>query len=100
MRIDLLRRDPARVKEEKISETIGGKVILVTGAGGSIGQELCRQIARMGPAELVMLGHGENSIFEAIVELHDNYPALKVNPVIADIRDRSVLLPSPRRWWC
>jgi FlaA1/EpsC-like NDP-sugar epimerase len=88
---DLLRRDPARVKEEKIQETIGGKVILVTGAGGSIGQELCRQIARMQPAELIMLGHGENSIFEAILELADDYPGLNVTPVIADIRDRARL---------
>ena len=88
---DLLRRDPARVKEEKIQETIGGKVVLVTGAGGSIGQELCRQIAHMEPAELIMLGHGENSIFEAILELRDDYPGLNVSPVIADIRDKSRL---------
>jgi FlaA1/EpsC-like NDP-sugar epimerase len=88
---DLLRRDPARVKEEKIQETIGGKVILVTGAGGSIGQELCRQIARMEPVELIMLGHGENSIFEAILDLKDDYPGLNVKPVIADIRDKARL---------
>ncbi|MCE1254069.1 MAG: polysaccharide biosynthesis protein, partial [Anaerolineae bacterium] len=85
---DLLRRDPARVKEERISETITGKVVLVTGAGGSIGQELCRQIARMEPAELVMLGHGENSIFEAILDLRESYSSLRVSPVIADIRDK------------
>jgi FlaA1/EpsC-like NDP-sugar epimerase len=88
---DLLRRETARVEEEKIGETIGGKIILVTGAGGSIGQELCRQIARMEPKELIMLGHGENSIFEAIIGLRDDYPGLRVVPVIADIRDKERL---------
>lgn len=88
---DLLRREPARGKEEKIVETVGGKIILITGAGGSIGQELCRQVARMDPTELIMLGHGENSIFEAILDLKDSYPSLRVTPIIADIRDRDRL---------
>ncbi|GIV64775.1 MAG: polysaccharide biosynthesis protein CapD [Bellilinea sp.] len=85
---DLLRRQPTRIKEEWIGEVLADKIILVTGAGGSIGRELCRQIARYNPAELIMLGHGENSIFEGLLELKDHFPSLTIRPVIADVRDR------------
>jgi FlaA1/EpsC-like NDP-sugar epimerase len=84
---DLLRRDHVRVNDEKVGQALEGKRVLVTGAGGSIGRELSRQIARRNPAELVLLGHGENSIFEILLELQSNYPNLKLIPVIADIRD-------------
>src|SRR5215208_4479490 len=83
---DLLRREPVRVNDEAVGATLAGKRVLVTGAGGSIGRELCRQIARRNPAELVLLGHGENSIFEIYLELHDDYPDLFLSPVIADVR--------------
>jgi FlaA1/EpsC-like NDP-sugar epimerase len=85
---DLLRREPTQVNETMIGEALSGKRILVTGAGGSIGQELCRQIARWDPAELVMLGHGENSIFEAVLEMRDSFPGLHLTPVIADVKDK------------
>ncbi len=85
---DLLRRQPARIKDEMIGNTLTGKTVLVTGAGGSIGMELCRQIARWGPSELIMLGHGENSIFEGVLELKETFPSLNIRPVIADVRDR------------
>jgi FlaA1/EpsC-like NDP-sugar epimerase len=84
---DLLRREPARIHEELIGQALHGKRVLVTGAGGSIGLELCRQIARWNPASLVLLGHGENSIFEALLELKQDYPILSLEPVIADVRD-------------
>lgn len=84
---DLLRRDHVRVNDEKVGQTLEGRRVLVTGAGGSIGRELCRQIARRNPAELVLLGHGENSIFEILLELQNDYPHLKLYPVIADIRN-------------
>ena len=84
---DLLRRQPTRIRDEKVGSVLSGKVVLVTGAGGSIGRELCRQIARWGPEELIMLGHGENSIFEALLELKEAYPSLHLHPVIADVRD-------------
>jgi FlaA1/EpsC-like NDP-sugar epimerase len=84
---DLLRRDPARIDYELVGSRLGGRSVLVTGAGGSIGRELCRQVARWGPAELIILGHGENSIFETLLELQENYPSLPLRPVIADIRD-------------
>ena len=90
---DLLRREPAHIEEELIGATLGGRVVLVTGAGGSIGRELCRQIARWGPSELILLGHGENSIFETLLELHENFPSLLVRPIIADVRD----LPAYKR---
>ncbi len=85
---DLLRREPTRTMDELVGKSIKDRVILVTGAGGSIGSELCRQIARWNPSELILLGHGENSIFEAYLELKDRFPSLILNPVIADIRDK------------
>jgi FlaA1/EpsC-like NDP-sugar epimerase len=88
---DLLRREPTRIMDEQIGKAIGGRVVLVTGAGGSIGSELCRQIARWGPAELILLGHGENSIFEAYLELQDRFPTLSIRPIIADVRDKERL---------
>jgi FlaA1/EpsC-like NDP-sugar epimerase len=88
---DLLRRAPARIDLELIGNSLGGKRILVTGAGGSIGRELCRQIPRWSPSELVLLGHGENSIFETLIELEHSYPEIRIYPVIADIRDANRL---------
>ncbi|HSG44194.1 MAG TPA: nucleoside-diphosphate sugar epimerase/dehydratase [Anaerolineales bacterium] len=84
---DLLRREPVRVNDEAVGAALEGKQVLVTGAGGSIGRELCRQIARREPSELVLLGHGENSIFEILLELQSDYPDLTIHPVIADIRN-------------
>lgn len=84
---DLLRREPVRIHEEWIGEVLAGKRVLVTGAGGSIGRELCRQIARWNASSLILLGHGENSIFEALLELKQDYPMLELIPVIADVRD-------------
>ena len=85
---DLLRREPARMRDQEVGETLSGHSVLVTGAGGSIGRELCRQIARWGPSELLILGHGENSIFETLMELQESFPSLSVRPIIADVRDR------------
>jgi FlaA1/EpsC-like NDP-sugar epimerase len=84
---DLLRREPAQIQNELVGAALTGKRVVVTGAGGSIGRELCRQIARWGPQMLILLGHGENSIFEAALELQEDFPVLPVHPVIADIRD-------------
>jgi FlaA1/EpsC-like NDP-sugar epimerase len=86
---DLLRREPTRTMDELVGKSIKDRVILVTGAGGSIGSELCRQIARWNPSELILLGHGENSIFEAYLELKDVYPSLRLESIIADIRDKN-----------
>ncbi|MBN1439824.1 MAG: polysaccharide biosynthesis protein [Anaerolineales bacterium] len=85
---DLLRRAPAHTADQAVGYALSGKRVMVTGGGGSIGFELCRQIARWGPSEILLLGHGENSIFEALIALGEDYPELALHPVIADIRDR------------
>jgi FlaA1/EpsC-like NDP-sugar epimerase len=85
---DLLRREPIETNLEAVRELATGETILVTGAGGSIGSELCRQIARLGPGRIVLLGHGENSIFAILQELADRFPSVRIDPVIADVRDR------------
>ncbi len=84
---DLLRRAQV-MPAVNASLYVEGRTVLVTGAGGSIGSELCRQVARARPVALVLLGHGENSIFDVQVELCERYPELKVTAVIADIRDQ------------
>ena len=84
---DLLRREPASINDRLIGASLGGKQVLITGAGGSIGIELCRQVARWGPSSLILLGHGENSIFESLLEMEENFPSLPIHAVIADVRD-------------
>lgn len=85
---DLLRRDPVQTDLSAISGYLKGQRILVTGAGGSIGSELCRQISAFKPSELMLLGHGENSIFDINNELGELAPDLVVHTIIADIRDQ------------
>ncbi len=85
---DLLRREPIKTDLEQVSALASNRTVLVTGAGGSIGSELCRQLAQLGPRKLVILGHGENPIFDMLNEIHSNFPQLTIVPVIADIRDR------------
>jgi FlaA1/EpsC-like NDP-sugar epimerase len=84
---DLLRRDPIETDPQLVSTLARDKTVLVTGAGGSIGRELCRQIARLNPRRIIALGRGENSIFELLQELRNSYPDIPVRPVIADVRD-------------
>jgi FlaA1/EpsC-like NDP-sugar epimerase len=88
---DLLRRQPTYMNEEIIGSSISGKIVLITGAGGSIGKELCRQISRWGPSELIMVGHGENSIFESLLDMKESFPGLSIIPVISDMRDKNRL---------
>ena len=88
---DLLRRAPAHMDNELVGLSLGGRRVMVTGAGGSIGRELCRQIARWDPAELFLLGHGENSIFETLIELEHSFHSINILPLIADIRDQDHL---------
>ncbi len=85
---DLLRREPVKTDMSLVAGQLAGNVILVTGAGGSIGSELCRHIVQSGPAELILLGHGENSIHAIQRELRAIAPSLPMRAVIADIRDR------------
>jgi FlaA1/EpsC-like NDP-sugar epimerase len=85
---DLLRREPVETDLAAVAELATGETVLVTGAGGSIGSELCRQIARLAPSRVVLLGHGENSIFDILHELRADFPDVYFQPVIADVRDR------------
>ena len=85
---DLLQRDPVQLDTEGLQRYLSGKRVLVTGAGGSIGSELCRQIARYNPALLVMLGKGENSIYEIHSELREATLPFTLEAVIADVRDQ------------
>jgi FlaA1/EpsC-like NDP-sugar epimerase len=84
---DLLRRAPVQIDTTLIGSSLSGKRVLITGAGGSIGRELCRQISRWGPESLILLGHGENTIFETLIELEGNFPSLPIHPVVADVRN-------------
>jgi FlaA1/EpsC-like NDP-sugar epimerase len=95
---DLLRREAVQTDTEAVRRLIVGKRVMVTGGGGSIGSELCRQILRFGPGDLIVLGHGENSIFDICAQLEQQLKPLaparggtpqttpRVHPVIADIR--------------
>lgn len=95
---DLLRREPIQTNTAAVHQLVANKRVLVTGGGGSIGSELCRQILRFGPSDLIVLGHGENSIFQICGELNRKLinaaqlagntqsPLPRIHPVIADIR--------------
>jgi FlaA1/EpsC-like NDP-sugar epimerase len=84
---DLLRRPPTNIDDVLVGQRLRGKSVMITGAGGSIGSELARQVIRRNPSELILLGHGENSIFEIFLELMELAPTQPILPIIADIRD-------------
>ncbi|HZK17765.1 MAG TPA: nucleoside-diphosphate sugar epimerase/dehydratase, partial [Clostridia bacterium] len=86
---DLLCRQPVKVDLDEITGYLGGKCVLVTGAGGSIGSELSRQVACHNPATLVLLGHDENPIFDIEQELRRVFPQLNLKSVICDVKDKA-----------
>lgn len=85
---DLLGRDPAKIDTEEIKQFLHGRVVLVTGAAGSIGSELCRQISQFLPAKLVMLDFNESGIFDLEHELRRSFPNAELVSIIASITDR------------
>lgn len=85
---DLLGREPVQVNLKEISGYLEGKIVLVTGGGGSIGSELCRQIARFKPRKLIALDIYENSVFELSNEIKSTFPNLEFEVVIASVRSR------------
>jgi FlaA1/EpsC-like NDP-sugar epimerase len=86
---DLLGRKPVELDINSISKKITGKTILVTGAGGSIGSEICRQVSKFKPKKLLLLGHGENSIYQIDMELRNRHGKdFEIIPIIADVQDR------------
>jgi len=88
---DLLGRKPVNIDETEISSYLKGKRILVTGAGGSIGSELCRQIARFVPEEIIFFDNHENWVYYLGVEFNLKYPKIKYKTIIGDIRDVGIL---------
>jgi FlaA1/EpsC-like NDP-sugar epimerase len=84
---DVLGRDPVRMEIELVGAYLAGRRVLVTGAGGSIGAELCRQIARVRPSGLIVLDHAEDNLFEIHRELVEDRHALDVEAVLADCKD-------------
>jgi len=82
---DLLKRDPIRLDDSKICEMVRGRRVLVTGGGGSIGSEICRQLVRFQPENLMILGRGENRIFFLERELREMHLVSNITPIIADV---------------
>jgi len=85
---DLLGRAPVTLDTDAIGEQLSGKRIVVTGAGGSIGSEMCRQIARFNPEQLILIEQAENNLFEIHRELFTRYENLNIVPIVADIGDQ------------
>ncbi len=86
---DLLNRSTSSVDLAEVSKYLCGKRVMVTGAGGSIGSELCRQVAKFDPEMLILVGRGENSLYHIDIELSESEPDLNRPVVVGDIRDRS-----------
>nr|WP_321499546.1 nucleoside-diphosphate sugar epimerase/dehydratase [uncultured Dethiosulfovibrio sp.] len=95
---DLLARDPVALDCGAIAEIICNKIVLITGAGGSIGSEISRQIATYGPSRLVLLGHGEHSIYSLCEEFREKGTPVPYDPVIADVSDRETMEQVFSRW--
>jgi len=88
---DLLGREPVNLDMELIRQYLGGKTVLITGAGGSIGSELCRQVASFHPAKVIPLDRAENSLFYIQLELRERFPDLDLHPLICDINNEEKL---------
>jgi FlaA1/EpsC-like NDP-sugar epimerase len=90
---DLLGREPVQLDLDSISEYITDKVVLVTGAGGSIGSEICRQVCRFKPKALILVGHGENSIYSIEMELRESCSnEIEIYTEIADLQDSKKMM--------
>ncbi|WP_374594136.1 polysaccharide biosynthesis protein [Aquabacterium sp.] len=88
---DVLGREPVKLDESAVAELVSGKTVLVTGAGGSIGSELCRQIARFGPARLVLFELSEFALYTIEQELTERYPQLPLVRLVGDVKDAAHL---------
>jgi FlaA1/EpsC-like NDP-sugar epimerase len=95
---DLLGREPVQLDEAGIGATLRGKTVLITGAGGSIGSELCRQVARFGPARLVLYELSEFNLYSIDQELGESFPALPLVRLIGDVKDLDHLRHTFARW--
>lgn len=89
---DLLGREPVVLDRELIGGYLSGKRVLVSGAGGSIGSEICRQVALFGPEKLILLEQAETPLYEIEKELIARFPELRILPLVADVRDRDKIM--------
>jgi len=89
---DLLGREPVTLDRRMIGSYLSGKRVLVSGAGGSIGSEICRQVAFFAPAKLILLDQAETPLYEIEKELMGHFPDLRIMPLIADVRDREKIM--------
>ncbi|WP_146621803.1 polysaccharide biosynthesis protein [Enterococcus florum] len=98
--VDLLGREEVKLDIDSIKDQLTAQVILVTGAGGSIGSEICRQVIKFNPSKLILLGHGENSIYQIERELKSKHinKVTQIIPVIADIQDREKIFETMDRY--
>lgn len=95
---DLLGREPVRLDEAGIGASLAGKTVLITGAGGSIGSELCRQVARYAPARLVLYELSEFNLYTIEQELTEYFPAIELMRLIGDVKDLEHLRATCTRW--
>lgn len=95
---DLLGRDPVNLDWQAITDGIHRKIVLVTGGGGSIGSELCRQIARLQPTRLIVLDRSELNLFTIEREIRKSFPGLSLDVVLADIRDSTCIEETLKRY--
>ena len=84
---DLLGRDPVRLDREAIRNELSGRCVLISGGGGSIGTELCRQVAKLAPSKLVLLENCEYNLFRIEYELRQTFPDIELHPVLGDVAD-------------
>ncbi len=95
---DLLNRSTSQMDLAEVSKYLSGKRVMVTGAGGSIGSELCRQVAKLDPELLILFGRGENSLYHTDIELRESEPYLNRALVIGDIRDNAKVSQVTRKY--
>ncbi|MCQ9376046.1 polysaccharide biosynthesis protein [Methyloversatilis sp. XJ19-13] len=95
---DLLGRDPVKIDAPRLRQLIEGQVVMVTGAGGSIGSELCRQIARFSPSAIVAFERGEFFLYNLVEEFAEVFPQQRIEPVIGDVRDETRLTAAMQQY--
>ena len=95
---DLLNRSTSQMDIAEVSKYLSGKRVMVTGAGGSIGSELCRQVAKLNPELLILFGRGENSLYHTDIELRESEPELNRAVIIGDIRDNAKVSQITRKY--